>query len=164
MMFIGIDPGVTGAICLLQPGELLECADLPTEPNGNNGQVKRWVDANALDMLLAEWSAKHEFARESVHGVIERAIPMPQMPSTTNASTFDSFGVCRGALSCWLDDVTYIEPRTWKKSYALAKDKSHSIRIALTLYPDAARFISKALHHNRAEAVLLAHWLLKVKL
>ena len=164
MIFCGVDPGVTGAIALLQSGELLECADLPTEPTGTSGQVKRWLDANALDMLLAEWSARHEFEKESVHGVIERAIPMPQMPSTTNASTFDSFGVCRGALSGWLDEVVYIEPRIWKKTFGLAKDKAQSIRTALALYPDAEKFLKLQKSHNRAEAILLAHWLLKEKL
>lgn len=160
MLTIGIDPGLTGAAALIGPQGLLECADLPVCANGlENARVSNWIDVQALRRIVWDWSARHRFALEHVQAVIERPIPMPSMPSTTIASTFDTFGAVRAVMTSTTRGVTLVEPRTWKKLFGLkgGKDeKAASRECALRLYPSAP--VTRAKDHNRAEAILIAHW------
>lgn len=163
MICIGVDPGLTGAISLIcSERGLLECADLPTCSNGlATGKMLRWIDAGALQKLLADWSMRHALASASVHACIERPIPMPSMPSTTTASSFDTFGVVRALLGARFPQnaLTVVSPNQWKKLFGLHTDKNASRECALRLYANAP--VTRAKDHNRAESVLIGHWLLK---
>jgi hypothetical protein len=162
VIVIGVDPGLTGAIVAIDSrAGVIECADMPTAENGiETGSMKRWVCAAALRDLLAEWSGRHEFARESVLTVLERPIPMPSLPAQTIASQFDTFGVLRAELER-LAKLQVITPQEWKKFYGIGHDKDKARTVATTLYPDAAAFFKRIKDHNRAEACLIAHWLLR---
>lgn len=157
MLVLGCDPGLTGAIALLEPDKgLLDVRDLPTCSNGQEtGSMKRWLDCPALGHLLIDWARIYDFARESVHVVIERPIPMPSLPAQTIASQFDTFGALRAILSR-LGAVQVVTPNEWKKLYAFGKDKNGARRACLSLYPGAP--VTRVKDHNRAEAVLIGHW------
>lgn len=163
MLIIGCDPGLTGAISLICTDRgLLDCVDLPVCSNGQaTGKMLRWIDAAKLQELLATWSSKFSFAEESVHAVIERPIPMPSMPSTTTASSFDSFGVIRALVAGKVapDGMTIVNPRDWKKFFGLGTDKDASRATALRLYANAP--VTRAKDHNRAESILIGHWLMR---
>lgn len=163
MLVIGCDPGLTGAISLLCSSRgLLACVDLPVCSNGQaTGKMLRWLDAEQLQGLLANWSAKFEFATESVHACIERPIPMPTLPAQTVASQFDTFGVIRALVGgrVALGGMTIINPRDWKKFFGLGTDKDASRAAALRLYPEAP--VTRAKDHNRAESILIGHWLMR---
>lgn len=165
MLVLACDPGLTGAISLLcSERGLLECEDLPIESNGQaTGKMLRWIDAEKLQEMLRKWSSDWRFAEQSVHACIERPIPMPSMPSTTTASSFDTFGVVRALVSGKVSPkgMTMVNPTTWKKAFGLKTDKDESIACALRLYPSAARYLTKKLHHNRGESILIGHWLLR---
>ena len=38
MLIIGIDPGITGAICFFEDGELKDVIDMPTMASGNKNK------------------------------------------------------------------------------------------------------------------------------
>lgn len=159
MLIIGVDPGLTGALCLIDSQRgLLECDDIPTCSNGvESGSMKRWVDSAALEQLLAHWSSRHSFARDSVHAAIERPIPMPSLPAQTIASQFDTFGAIRATLSKYAEAVRFVNPREWKKLFGVANDKEAARACCLRLYPTAP--VKRVKDHNRAEAILVGHWL-----
>jgi hypothetical protein len=157
---IGVDPGLTGAISLLCTERgLLECADIPTCPNGTaSGSMKRWLDAPALAALVDDWAWRHDFARDAVAGVVERPIPMPTLPAQTIASQFDTFGAIRAILARRAA-VHFVNPREWKKSFKLGNDKDIARAVCRDQHPTAPVTLVK--HHNRAESILIAHhWLL----
>lgn len=158
MLVIGCDPGLTGAISLIKPGALLECEDLPVCGNGTaSGSMKTWVDVPRLWNLLADWSARHDFASESVVAVVERPIPMPSLPAQTIASQFDTFGAVRAVLAARMrEPLVCVNPSTWKKMFGLHADKDVSRVIAKNLYADAP--VACVKDHNRAESILIAHW------
>lgn len=163
MLIISSDPGLTGALALLcsQRG-LLECEDIPTCGNGTaSGSMRNWVDAEALQRILAHWSNKWFFAQNSVRAAIERPIPMPKLPAQTVASQFDTFGVLRALVGSKVcpGGVHMVNPQTWKKLYGLGSEKDASRACCLRLYPNAP--VTRVKDHNRAEAVLIGHWLLK---
>jgi crossover junction endodeoxyribonuclease RuvC len=161
--YIGIDPGLTGAMALLcSERGLLACVDLPTESNGLiTGSMKRQIDAVTFDEMLMEWRITHDFAYEHVTAVIERPIAMPSLPAQTIAAQFDTVGVVRSLVSLRCNATKFVAPSEWKKLFGLSKDKDGSREAALRLYPAAP--VARKKDHNRAEAVLIAHWA-KVKL
>jgi hypothetical protein len=165
MLILSCDPGLTGAISLLcsQRG-LLECEDLPTEGNGQTtGKMLRWIDVKGLQDLLAHWSIRHDFAGQAVRAAIERPIPMPTLPAQTVASQFDTFGVIRALMTGKVapGGMTVVNPQCWKRLFGLKSDKDASIACALRLYPSAAKWIYRKRDHNRAESVLVGHWLMR---
>ena len=165
MIVLSCDPGLTGALALIcSKRGFLECEDIPTTDNGQTtGSMKRWVDVNGLQRILAHWSTKHDFASDCVHAVVERPIPMPTLPAQTVASQFDTFGVIRALVAGRVtpDQLTVINPQVWKKFFGLKTDKDESIACAIRLYPAAAGYLQRKKDHNRSEAVLIGHWLLR---
>lgn len=163
MLVIGCDPGLTGALCLIDSRRgLLECSDIPTCGNGvATGSMKRWVDAGALQSMVVDWSVRHGFARESVHAAIERPIPMPSLPAQTIASQFDTFGTLRAVIGARLPAgaLQFVSPQAWKKLFGVGNDKEAARACCLRLYPSAP--VKRVKDHNRAEAILVGHWLLR---
>lgn len=166
MIILGCDPGLTGAIAAIQPGKgLLDVMDLPTCASGaETGRMQRWLDARALRNALIDWSVRFDFARESLHAVIEKPIPMPNLNASTIAAQFDTFGAVRAVLER-LGAIEIVTPQQWKKLYGLKKGsgrdadrvvKEEACALARSLYSGAP--ITLAKHHNRAEAVLIGHW------
>ncbi len=161
--YIGIDPGLTGAMALLcSERGLLACLDLPTEPTGlAKGGMLRWLDASTFDEMLMGWRIEHDLVREHVTVMIERPYAAPGQRIQTAASSFDTFGAIRALCSLRFDATDFVAPSEWKKLFGLSKDKTGSREAALRLYPSAP--VARVKDHNRAEAVLIAHWA-KVKL
>lgn len=160
MLYIGIDPGLTGAISLLDSDGLLECADIPTCGNGvESGSMKRWVDVAGLRRLVGDWSHRHQFASRGVIAGIERPIAMPNLPAQTIASQFDTFGVLRAVMEPRAREVECLSPQTWKRFFGIGSDKEKARATALALYPQAP--VKRKLDHNRAESILVAHYLLR---
>lgn len=158
---IGCDPGLTGAISLIwDEVGLVDCVDLPTSPNGlSTGKMLRWVDVKELEKLLHAWSIKYDFAGYYVAAAIERPIPMPTLPAQTVASQFDTFGVIRALLQRRADETRVLNPKDWKGFYGLGTDKDASRACALRLYPSAP--VTRVKDHNRAESILIGHWLMR---
>ena len=160
MIVCGIDPGLTGALAILcSRMGLLHCVDLPTCANGtDSGSMRRWIDVRTLDLELRKVAEKFDFAREAVFCFIERPIAMPTLPAQTIASQFDTFGVVRALIESktWGQELRYLIPREWKAFFKLGVDKGASRAACLVLYPDAP--VSMVKHHNRAEAILIAHY------
>lgn len=156
--YIGVDPGLTGAIALLEKGRVLECRDLIVQDNETpGGKVNRRIDAEAMNDLLTDWSHRYEFGRNVVYACLEAAVPLPKMPSTTTASTFDSFGCLRTLLILRMP-LTIVHPQRWKRTFGLKAIKDESIEMARRLYPNAGEHVVLKKHHNRAEAILIGHW------
>ena len=52
MLIIGIDPGINGAICFFENGEVKEVIDMPTMQDGKKN--KRQLNSSLLVNLLRE--------------------------------------------------------------------------------------------------------------
>lgn len=158
MLVIGCDPGLSGALALINETGLLELVNIPVEENhSKTGKVTRRVDVGTFSALLSIWSVKYGFLHEGVHACLEQAVPLPGMPSTTTASTFDSYGVLRAVLELKVDYFETVHPQMWKRDFGLkAGDKDAARECAMRLYPGAPLKLKKS--HNMAEALLVAHW------
>lgn len=164
-LFIGIDPGLSGAIALVGQG-LLEVEDLPVCASGQGGSMDRHVDARGLATLIRVWSARHEFVMRSVCAFLERPIANATRPggrtapAVTIAQQFEAFGAIRGVLAAMNLETHLVTPQQWKKSYGLKGGEDAKVearRCAMRLYESATPRLSRVKDHNRAEAILIAH-------
>lgn len=155
MIALGIDPGLTGALAVICSRRgLLDVVDIPTCGNGtDSGSMRRWIDVDALRVVLANWSSQLCFGSDSVYSVIERPIPMPSLPAQTIASQYDTFGVLRAMAP---GEQIIVNPRDWKAIYGLGSAKDASRACAERLYRGAP--VKRVKDHNRAEAILIGHY------
>jgi len=143
-MYMGIDPGFTGAWGLIDHhGKYQSCGDML-----NNGKhiMSRAVWA---EMCQAVDRQDLEIIIESVHS----------MPNQGVASSF-KFGMAFGAsiaiaerFNCVWGMVT---PQKWKKALQLDSDKNKSLELARKLWPTAP--LTRKMDNGRAEALLLAEY------
>ncbi len=145
---LGVDPGASGALCLLAPGSgiIVKVWDFPlTEHFG-----KKVIDCG---MLAAELKPHFEDIQlcviEDVHS----------MPMQGVASTF-SFGVSKGVIlgmiAAHFIPTFTPPPAIWKMTMGVTKDKASSLKKASELYPTYAHLWPKKGDDGKAEAVLLA--------
>jgi len=152
---IGIDPGLTGAIAFLSRNTT-RVFDLPTVPIPGDGTVKRRVHGPGLHDLILE----HCPADEACCVLIEDVMKTTGGQGSS-AQTLGSQAQTFGTIQCCVE-ILGLAPRllhakTWKKFYSLGSDKHKSLDVARGLWP-AMKEISLVKHHNRAEALLIAHF------
>lgn len=162
MILIGIDPGLSGACAFIGPNSAAVC-DMPTIAIEGGGSVTRRVHGPSL----ADMIRKHCPADETALVVVEdlsaggfRARPGEQKGSS--AQTVGSQYRTRGTIECVLEmlrlQVHIVHALRWKRFYKLGTDKDHSLQVARVLYPELAEELRRKADHNRAEAVLIAHY------
>lgn len=158
MIACAIDIGLTGAVGFVDSRGTCVVADIPTVPDGTKS---RRVDGRALGLLLRQ----HIPAGEACIVVFEDVRPRPNPKRgtsiVTEGSLMRSRGVIEGVLDCLrLTDRSHtVQPQTWKRAFGLiGKDKDESRTTALALYPSAQHALQRKKDHNRAEALLIAHW------
>lgn len=147
--FIGVDPGLSGAIAILHAGGY-DVYDIPTMSKGS-GTVKSEINAKGMADILR----KH--VNSPPTAMLERVNAMPGQGVASVFSLGDSFGVCRAVLACQHIPTLYIMPFTWKKHYKLTNDKEEARALAIKLFPNAELHLKK--HIDRAEALLIANYL-----
>lgn len=154
--FIGIDPGLTGAIAVIAGKEgkrqgLVGVYDLPVCARGlGTGLVRNQIAPALLKILLEPLVTMHAKA------MIESPLSFQGQGMTTTCSLFLSAGIIEGVVSAMGFDYQVVQPSEWKRAMGLTADKNLSLTVARRLYPDAPLSLKK--HHNRADAILLAQY------
>ena len=149
---IGIDPGLTGALAFI-PHEQPDSPwvlDMPVIEHGK-GFVKRAVDLPTLAESLRHLSILGE-----PYAIMERVTAFPGQGVGSMFSLGMSFWGVAGVLAALGVPLQLVEPKAWKASYGLDKDKAKSLALARRLFP--AVDLSRKKDHNRAEALLIAKW------
>jgi hypothetical protein len=147
-LYLGIDPGLTGAIALVHAdGSLHSVEDMPTTARGS-GRVKREVDAAGLLHLLRVHAAEITF------GLVERVGARPGQGVASMFSLGHSTGVLDGVLGALRIPHQVVTPAKWKTRAGLPADKGLVLAAARRRWPDAP--LTQAKDHGRAEALFLA--------
>lgn len=149
MIYIGVDPGLTGGVAFLSPTGAVS-NDMPTFAYSATGAVKRAVDGVAVGNMLRG-------AREGGAVLyVERVNAFPGQGVSSMFSLGMSFwGVVCAANAIGIP-VELVEPRAWKKHFGLGPDKDQARGLASRLYPGVD--LSKKKDHGRAEALLIARY------
>lgn len=152
---LGIDPGLSGALALLDAnygyaGAALQVVDMPTLTITTNGKKRKRIDlAN-----LATWFDLHASSIEKA--VIEDVNAMPGQ----GVSSMFKFGCVFGNLEAFVAahfiKVETVRPQVWKKHFGLTADKDAARLHASRLLPAFSSLWSRSCDDGRAEAALLA--------
>jgi len=150
MTVIGIDPGVGGAVAVVNPDGEVICFDMPVvEVRG-----KRRISATGLVDLLVRIGPARMVVLEDVQGV--------QGSGATSAFAFGrGCGVIEGALAGLARPTTMVRPQQWTKDLGVGSDKGAHREAAMQLYPGDAEQFMRVKDDGRADAALLAHWWLR---
>jgi crossover junction endodeoxyribonuclease RuvC len=147
-LVIGIDPGLTGGVAVLdRSGILIALADLPVIRDG----ALAWVHGGNL----ASWIMEHTAGMHKA-AVVERVSAMPKQGVASSFKFGVGFGAVLATLQTLQIPLELVTPSKWKGDLKLAKDKKAALNKARLLYPAADLALEK--HDGRAEAILIALW------
>lgn len=148
--YVGIDPGKTGAIAIIRPA-IVEIHDVPIIAGDYNFY--------AMYKLLGLITRMHDYTYLS----LERQQAMPGQGVSSTFQTGRGYGAWEAL--CWATTPSFqiVSPRVWKKKLGLTSDKEESRELAIKLYPSMKDRLSRKKDHNRAEALLLAHYTKLIK-
>jgi crossover junction endodeoxyribonuclease RuvC len=153
MIIIGIDPGVSGAICILNNGIIVDVYEMPTMIDGKKNK-KQVNGAEVVNIFLKEIENE-----KNVKVAIEHVNAMPGQGVTSMFNFGQSFGVIKGICSALRLPINFIRPTKWKKHYNLiGSDKDASRTKVIELFPDISSKISRKKDSNKADAILIAKY------
>lgn len=152
-LVLGIDPGVTGALVLLDrdTGACVDHCLMPTLKVGSSTRLN--------GAALAAWLQKYP---DIGHAYLEKVQAMPgsgtRKMGATGAFTFGhAAGYVEGVVSGAGIPLTLVTPQSWKKQAGLiGQDKDAARSRAIQLYPQLRVLDTKAKGQAVADALLIA--------
>lgn len=152
MKILGIDPGHTGALALLelrvsraQPE--MEFLDMPTAlAAANRAQVVEAVLADAIRRMRPE------------HAIVELVHSMPKQGVASTFAFGMAYGAVRGVLAGLNIPITAMPPPMWRRLVQLpvGADKDAARARAAELFPEFAYHFAFKKYSGRADAALMA--------
>ena len=151
MIIMGIDPGLSGAVALYDPGTGdLTIVDMPTVEVARGGQKKTDNSPQALSHQIAAGYATQAF--------LERVGAMPGQGVTSMFSFGRSVGIVEGILAALDVPVTIVTPQAWRKKVVVREGKDGSRERAMQLFPRQAAMFARKKDDGRADAALIAYY------
>ena len=155
MLIIGIDPGISGAICFFENGEVKNIIDMPSMAEGKKN--KRQINGNQLFNEITN-NIKN-ISKSNICVVVEQVSAMPGQGVTSMFNFGQSFGVIKGICSAMQLPIYFVRPAKWKKYFNLIKTEKEASRTkAIEIFPYISSKLSKKKDSNKAEAILIASY------
>jgi len=149
MLKIGIDPGLSGAIVILENNVPIDSHRMPTMKLGSANRV----NAVALAYIIKAYFTSYEEIKVYVELV-------SSMPGNGVASMFSfghSAGVIQGVLGAFKIPVIMVTPQTWKKRAGLVgQNKDASRTKAIQMWPSWRELDKKGVGQAYADAAFIA--------
>jgi hypothetical protein len=155
MIYIGLDPGLSGAIAVI--GDMLAVHDTPTTVVKSGKKNKTMYIESEIVNILSSYKAE-EIAMVG----LERQFPMQGQGVSSTFQTGMGFGMWIGILTALKLPFNLITSQKWKKAMldGMGKEKAASCVRAQQLYPDIQLFTprGRALD-GRGDALLIATYI-----
>jgi len=146
MVFIGIDPGKSGALAVVH----------------STVNATRAVELYSFDEAKYREILEKYGKNRSVGGcVLERVGAMPGQGVTSMFSFGLNYGYIRGLLEAFEIPHELVLPRAWKREFGVTADKNTSVEVAQRLFPDVSLLRTercKKPDDGFAEALLMAEY------
>ena len=153
MLIIGMDPGISGAICFFENGEVKEIIDIPNMADGKKN--KRQINGSQVTNIIKE---RLNDGKEIIV-VVEHVNAMPGQGVTSMFNFGQSFGVIKGICSALSLPIYFVRPTKWKKHFNLIKTNKDASRTkVIQTYPEISSKLSKKKDSNKADAILIARY------
>ena len=153
MLIIAIDPGINGAICFFENGQVKDVLEMPTMAEGKKN--KRQVNGRQIFNEIS--SRINNYDLKNINVVVEQVSAMPGQGVTSMFNFGQSYGIIKGICSAMQLPIFFVRPAKWKKHFDLIKSqKDASITKAIEIFPKISSILSKKKDANKADAILIA--------
>ena len=159
MKIIGIDPGLSGAIAILENNKVLNVFDIPVMSEGKKN--KKQLNSAQLVNILKE----NTKISEDVAVVVEQVNAMPGQGVTSMFNFGQTFGAIKGVCAALSLPIFFVRPSKWKKHFELinsAKDASRTK--VIEMYPSLSNQLTKKRDVNKSDAILIARFYIETRL
>ena len=153
MLIIGIDPGISGSICFLDNGKILDVVEMPVMTDGkkNKKQVNGSQVYNEITKIIKQ------FEKNQIRVVIEHVSAMPGQGVTSMFNFGQSFGILKGICTAMQLPMYFVRPAKWKKYFNLLNSEKDASRTrAIEIFPYFSSQLSRKKDSNKADAILIA--------
>ena len=158
MKIIGIDPGLSGAIAVLENNKILNVFEMPVMAEGKN---KRQLNSAQLVNLIKE----NINSSEEVAVVVEQVNAMPGQGVTSMFNFGQTFGAIKGVCAALELPIYFVRPSKWKKHFELINSSKDSSRTkAIEMYPKMSNQLAKKKDVNKSDAILIARFFSETRL
>ena len=153
MLIIGIDPGISGSICFLDNGKILDVIEMPIMTDGkkNKKQINGSQVYNEISKRIKQ------FEKNQIRVVIEHVSAMPGQGVTSMFNFGQSFGILKGICTAMQLPMYFVRPAKWKKYFNLLNSEKDASRTrAIEIFPYFSSQLSRKKDSNKADAILIA--------
>ena len=153
MKIIGMDPGLSGALAVLENNKVLNIFDMPVMSEGKKN--KRQLNSAQLVCLIKE----NIKTNEEVIVVVEQVNAMPGQGVTSMFNFGQTFGAIKGICAALGLPIFFVRPSKWKKYFELINASKDSSRTkAIETYPSLSNDLAKKKDVNKSDAILIARF------
>ena len=153
MFIIGIDPGISGAICFFENGKILDVIEMPTMIDGKKSKKQ----VNGAQIFNEISQRIYNVEKHNVRVVIEQVSAMPGQGVTSMFNFGQSFGILKGICSAMQLPLYFVRPAKWKKYFNLINSEKDASRTrAIEIFPYFSSQLSKKKDSNKADAILIS--------
>ena len=137
MRIIGIDPGLSGAIAVLDDLKIFDLFDMPIMPEGKKNK-------NQLNSAQLVNIIKRHIHTNSTFVIVEQVSAMPGQGVTSMFNFGQTFGAIKGICASLNLPIFYVRPAKWKKHFDLINASKDASRTkAIEMYPSISDRLRK---------------------
>ncbi len=153
MRIIGIDPGLSGGIAILDDSKIFDIFDMPIMSEGKKN--KNQLNSAQLVNIIK----RHILPNKETFVIVEQVSAMPGQGVTSMFNFGQSFGILKGICSAMNLPMYFVRPAKWKKYFSLINASKDASRTkAIEIFPYFSVNLSKKKDANKADAILIASY------
>ena len=159
MKIIGIDPGLNGAIVVMENNKVLSVFDMPVMSEGKKN--KRQLNSAQLTRIIKE----NTLINDDINVVVEQVNAMPGQGVTSMFNFGQTFGAIKGVCAALELPIFFVRPAKWKKHFELINASKDSSRTkVIEMYPTLSNVLAKKKDVNKSDAILIARYFSETRL
>lgn len=167
MIYIGIDPGITGAVAVIEENNNVILFDTPTNQIKKTGKTKSGKERFAKEYSESEMARiftglaviVKAISENNIHVFVEKVHAMPGEGAVGAFSFGKGYGMWLGIMAALKIPYTLVTPQAWKKAMMQGIcDKDAARGRAQQLYPHLSAELRFKNNIGRADAILIAEF------
>ena len=153
MRIIGIDPGLSGGIAILDDLKIFDIYDMPIMSEGKKN--KNQLNSAQLVNIIR----KNLIPNGNTFLIVEQVSAMPGQGVTSMFNFGQTFGSIKGICAALNLPIFFVRPAKWKKHFDLINSSKDASRTkVIEMYPSISSRLSKKKDVNKADAILIARY------
>lgn len=155
-MILAVDPGLTGAIALVNGNSVENLWDMPTMAAiyGKGNIINSYKLSQIFDEVGKAWPCS-----DTRLVYIEQVSAMPGQGVSSMFKFGCGFGMLQGVAAANDFAMEFVSPQKWKKHCGLLRrDKDAARTLAIQKYPANTELLKRKKDIGRADALMIAHY------